>query len=400
MPAENPSHVGLTAKAGLHFVLLFGAVNLFADFSYEGARSVSGPFLALLGASGFVAGAVGGLGELSGYALRLVSGRWADRSHRYWLITGLGYLVQMLAIPLLALAASWQAAAALILLERMGKAIRNPPRDVMLSEAGRHMGVGWAFGINEALDQIGAFLGPLAVAAIYALHADYRLAFVWLAGPGAMVLLLVLSARLSFPEAGRIAPEAEADGDGAYPKIFWWYAAGAALVGFGFADYALIAFHFAKSHALSPTAIPIAYAFAMLTGGAGALLFGRLFDRFGLTVLAPAILLCVFFAPLSFLGTGAIAATGVLLWGLGLGVQESVMAAAVATMIPASRRASAYGIFTAIFGVAWFLGSALEGALYDVSIPALVGLSVIAQLLAIPFILKAARKPPGGPSAG
>ena len=384
---------GLTAKAGLYFVLLFGAVNLFADFSYEGARSVSGPFLALLGASGFVAGAVGGFGEFAGYALRLVSGRWADRSHRYWLITGLGYLLQMTVIPLLALAASWQAAAALILLERMGKAVRNPPRDVMLSEAGRHMGVGWAFGINEALDQIGAFLGPLAVAAIYALHTDYRLAFAWLAAPGAVVLLLVLSARLRFPQAGRIAPEAEAgSGDGAYPRIFWWYAAGAALVGFGFADYALIAFHFAKSHALGATAIPVVYAFAMLTGGAGALLFGRLFDRFGLRVLAPAILACVLFAPLAFLGTGAVAMAGVLLWGLGLGVQESVMSAAVAAMIPASRRAGAYGVFTAIFGVAWFLGSALEGALYDISIPALVIVSVIAQLLAIPPILMAARR--------
>ena len=171
MSPDKSKPAGLTAKAGLYFVLLFGAVNLFADFSYEGARSVSGPFLALLGASGFVAGTVGGLGELVGYALRLVSGRWADRSHRYWLITGLGYLVQMTVIPLLALAASWQAAAALMVFERMGKAIRNPPRDVMLSEAGRHMGVGWAFGINEALDQLGAFLGPLAVAVIYALHA-------------------------------------------------------------------------------------------------------------------------------------------------------------------------------------------------------------------------------------
>ncbi|HXS07981.1 MAG TPA: MFS transporter [Rhizomicrobium sp.] len=391
MSSHKVSATGLTAKAGLYFVLLFGAVNLFADFSYEGARSVSGPFLALLGASGFIVGSVGGLGELLGYALRLVSGRWADRSHRYWLITGLGYLLQMSVIPLLALAASWQAAAALILMERMGKAVRNPPRDVMLSEAGRHMGVGWAFGINEALDQIGAFLGPLAVAAIYALRADYRLAFAWLAAPGAMVLLLVLSARLAFPQAGRIAPGADAERDGAYPKIFWWYAVGAALVAFGFADYALIAFHFAKSHTLAATTIPIVYAFAMLGGGAGALLFGRLFDRFGLNVLPPAIVICALFAPLSFLGSGWVATAGVLLWGLGLGVQESVMSAAVATMIPAARRASAYGVFTAIFGVAWFLGSALEGALYDISIPALVALSLTAQLLAIPFILKATR---------
>ena len=392
MNAPQSQQAGLTAKAGLYFVLLFGVVNLFADFSYEGARSVSGPFLALLGGSGLVAGTVGGLGEFLGYAFRLVSGRWADRSHRYWLITGLGYLLQMTVIPLLALAASWQAAAALILFERMGKALRNPPRDVMLSEAGRHMGVGWAFGINEALDQLGAFLGPLAVAAILAARHDYRLAFLWLAAPGAAVLFLVLAARVSFPRAQDIARHSEAAADGSHPAIFWWYAAASALVAFGFADYALIAFHFAKSHAVTAAAIPVIYAFAMLAGGAGALLFGGLFDRLGLVVVVPAILLGAMFAPLAFLGTGWIAAAGVLLWGLSLGIHESVMSAAVAVMIPAGRRAGAYGLFTSIFGLAWLLGSALEGALYDISIPALVAVAVVAQLLALPPLLIAAKR--------
>src|SRR3569833_3718134 len=180
-----------TARTGLAFVLLFGAVNLFADFAYEGARSVSGPFLALLGASGQVAGAVGGLGELVGYALRLFSGRWADRSGRYWMITILGYVVQMGAVPLLALAGSWQAAAALMVPERIGKAVRNPPRDVMLSAAGETIGRGWAFGVKEALDQLGAFEGPLAVEAVFVWCFVFWLAFVWLAVPAAMVLLLV-----------------------------------------------------------------------------------------------------------------------------------------------------------------------------------------------------------------
>jgi MFS family permease len=383
---------GWTAKAGLYFVLLFGAVNLFADFSYEGARSVSGPFLAALGATGLVAGTVGGLGEFLGYTLRLVSGRWADRTHRYWLITGLGYLLQMTVIPLLALAGSWQVAAALIVLERMGKATRNPPRDVMLSEAGKYMGRGRAFGINEALDQIGAFLGPLTVAAIYTVRQDYHLAFAWLAVPGAAVLLLVLAARLRFPYAGRIQRDETEMATTGYPLVFWWYAAGSALVAFGFADYALIAFHFAKTHPVSQTAIPIIYAFGMLAGGAGALVFGKLFDRHGLIVLVPVTIATALFAPLVFFG-GAVAVTiGVLLWGLGLGVHESVMSAAVADMIPASRRAGAYGVFTTIFGVAWFAGSALEGGLYDISIPALVTLAVIAQIAAIGPIWVAARR--------
>lgn len=381
-----------TKRTGLAFVLLFGAVNLFADFAYEGARSVSGPFLALLGASGLVAGTVGGLGEFLGYAVRLFSGRWADQSRRYWLITVLGYVLQMSVIPLLALAGSWQAAAVLMVAERIGKAVRNPPRDVMLSEAGETIGRGWAFGVNEALDQLGAFAGPLMVAAVLALRHDYRLAFAWLAVPAAMVLLLVLTARMRFPRAGEIGEEAaQASGQG-YPPVFWWYAAGSALVAFGFADYALIAFHFAKSHTVPAAAIPIVYAFGMLAGGAGSLLFGKLYDRMGLKILLPLTAVGALFAPLAFMGGYGAAVAGVLLWGLSLGVHESVMPAAVADMIPASRRAGAYGVFTSLFGVAWFLGSAIEGELYDRSITLLVAVAVVAQLAALGPLALAARK--------
>jgi predicted MFS family arabinose efflux permease len=383
---------GWTARAGLYFVLLFGAVNLFADFAYEGARSVSGPFLAALGATGFIAGAVGGFGELIGYTLRLITGRWADRSRLYWPITLAGYLIQMTAVPALALAGSWQAAAVLIVLERAGKATRNPPRDVMLSEAGRHMGRGWAFGINEALDQLGAFLGPLAVAGVYLVRHDYHLAFAWLAVPGAAVLVLVVAARMRFPYAGDISRPPQTQAATGYPPQFWWYAAGSALVAFGFADYALIAFHFAKTHVIGAAWIPIVYAFAMGVGGIGSLVFGKLYDRFGLMILPPVTLAVAAFAPLVFLGGGAAGAAGVLLWGLGLGVHESVMSAAVADMIPAARRAGAYGVFTSIFGVAWFVGSAAEGALYDISVPALVTLAVGAQLAAVVPLALAARQ--------
>ena len=383
---------GWTARTGLYFVLLFGAVNLFADFAYEGARSVGGPFLAGLGASGLVAGLVGGGGEFVGYALRLVSGRWADRSGRYWLITMLGYLVQMVAVPLLALAGSWQAAAALMVAERMGKAIRNPPRNVMLSEAGEVIGRGWAFGVNEALDQLGAFAGPLVVAAVYAARHDYTSAFAWLAVPAAMVLLLVAAARLSFPKAGVIARARGAEMSRGYPDVFWWYAAASGLVAFGFADYALVAFHFAKVGVMPAVAVPVVYAFGMLAGGAGSLLFGKLYDHIGLKVLVPVTVAGAFFAPLVFMGDYGMAVFGVLLWGLASGVHESVMPAAVAAMIPAQRRAGAYGLFTTIFGVAWFAGSAVEGALYDRSILALVIVAMAAQLLALWPLLVAIRR--------
>jgi MFS family permease len=385
-----------SARSGLYFVLLFGAVNLFADMTYEGARSVTGPFLGMLGASGFVVSAVTGFGEFLGYALRLVSGRWADRSRLYWPITLGGYIVQMVSVPALALSGSLPVAAVLILLERIGRATRNPPRDVMLAQAGEQMGRGWAFGVNEAMDQFGALIGPLAMAGILAWRGNFQLAFASLALPAVVTLLLVFGARFAFPAAGRIEKEPETSQVGRYPPAYWWYCLGAGLVGFGFADYSLIAFHLSKTQIVPNDWIPVFYAFAMGAGGLGSLVIGKLFDRLGLLVLLPVTVLVAVYAPLAFFGGFTLSLTGALLWGIGLGAHESVMQAAVAQMVPRERLGSAYGVFGAAFGVAWFAGSAALGALYDVSVVATVALAVITQLLAVVPIAIAAREQKGG----
>lgn len=381
-----------SGKSGLTFVLLFGAVNLFADMTYEGARGVTGPFLGMLGASGFIVGTVTGFGEFLGYALRLVSGRWADRSRLYWPITIGGYIVQMVSVPALALSGSWPAAAVLILLERIGRATRNPPRDVMLAQAGEQMGRGWAFGVNEAMDQFGALIGPLAVAGLLAWKGNFQLAFALLAIPAVITLLLVFGARVSFPNAGHIEREPQTSQVGRYPAAYWWYCLGAGLVGFGFADFSLISFHLSKSQIVPNGWIPVFYALAMGAGGLGSLIIGKLFDRLGLLVLLPVTIIVAIYAPLAFFGGFALSLVGALLWGIGLGAHESVMQAAVAEMVSQDRLGSAYGVFGAAFGVAWFAGSAALGALYDVSIDAAVALAVVAQLLAVvPIAIAAGR---------
>lgn len=380
-----------SAKSGLAFILLFGAVNLFADMTYEGARSVTGPFLGMLGASGFIVGAVTGFGEFLGYALRLVSGRWADRSRLYWPITLGGYIVQMVAVSALALSGSWPAAAVLILLERIGRATRNPPRDVMLAQAGEQMGRGWAFGVNEAMDQFGAMTGPLAVAGLLAWKGSFQLAFAALAAPAVVTLLLVFGARVRFPDAGRVEREPRTSQAGRYPPAYWWYCLGAGLVGFGFADFSLIAYHLGLSGTVPNAWIAVFYALAMAAGGLGALIIGKVFDRLGLIVLLPVTALVAIYAPLAFLGGFTPSLIGVVLWGIGLGAHESVMQAAVAQMVSRERLGSAYGVFGAAFGVAWFAGSAALGALYDVSVAATATLAVVAQLLAIIPIWMAVR---------
>jgi MFS family permease len=392
--APGPAAVPDRRRRALGFVLLVGAMSLFADFVYEGARGIAGPFLALLGATGVVVGAASGLGELVGYGLRLVSGPIADRTRAYWPITIAGYVVQMAAVPALALAGSWQVAAGLLVLERVGKATRNPPRDVMLSHAGREMGgYGWAFGLHEALDQLGAVLGPLAMAAALAWRRDFRLAFAVLGVPAACTLLILLVARVLYPRTEEFEPPARASaGESRFPRVFWIYLAGAGLVAAGFADYPLIAFHFERASVLPQDWIPVFYAVAMGVGGAGSLAFGRLFDRGGLGILVPFTLVSALYAPLAFLAGRWTALGGVALWGLGVGVHESILAAAIATMVPTERRATAYGLFTAAFGASWFLGSVLLGWLYDVSLPAMVGAAVGLQVGAVPFFLLAARR--------
>lgn len=391
MNRESPSGV-FDAKSGLAFVVAFGIVSLFADMTYEGMRGIAGPYLAVLGASGLVVGLIAGVGELLGYTLRLASGTWADKSRWYWPITLAGYTVQMAAVPLLALTQSWPAAAALIILERIGKATRNPPRDVMLSRAGEHIGQGWAFGLHELLDQCGALAGPLIAALVLALHHDYRLAFAWLAVPAGITLVLVYALRVRYPQAGHLqrSSASNADGDG-FGRAFWWYCAGAALVAFGFADYALVSYHFAKAHTVPAAWVPIFYAIAMAAAGLGSAGIGKLFDRRGLIVLLPATLATATFAPLVFLGGFTVALIGMIVWGFALGFHEATMSAAVAHLVPTHRRARAYGLFTAVFGISWFAGSAALGALYDVSLNAVVALAVAAQLLALPLIALAAR---------
>jgi MFS family permease len=372
----------------LRFVLLIGVVSFFADFTYEGARSVTGPYLAILGASATLVGFIAGFGELLGYGLRLVSGRLSERTGEFWPITIFGYVVQMSAVPLLALAPNWQIAGLLIVMERIGKAIRNPPRDVMLSHAAKQIGYGWGFGLHEALDQFGALFGPLVVAAVLATRGNYRTAFAMLLVPAIATLSLLVIARFLYPRPEDLevsVPNIKAAG---LPRVFWIYLAGAALVAAGFADFSLIAYHFQKASVIPGAWIPVFYSAAMGVSGVGSLLFGRLFDRVGLWILVPLTAISAASAPLVFLGGFWLALTGSALWGLGMGVHESIIPAAVATMVPQERRPSAYGIFTAAYGIFWFIGSVVIGRLYDVSIAALIGFSVIAQLIAIPIFLK------------
>lgn len=380
-------------RLAVRFVLVVGVLSLFADMTYEGARSVSGPYLGMLGASATVISLVAGAGELATYALRIASGRAADRTGRYWPVAIAGYVLQMSSVPLLALTGSWRSAAVLIILERVGKAIRNPPRDVMLSHAAKAAGgYGWAFGLHEAFDQFGAMLGPLLVAAVLALGGGYGHAFAILAVPASINMGLVLLARRLYPKPEDLEATPPGTGGTRLPRIYWAYLCATGLVAAGFADFPLIAFHLQQADGLPVEWVAGLYAVAMAVSATGSLVLGRLFDRLGFKVLIVLTAACSAFAPLVFLGGFWWALAGAAVWGLGMGVHESIIPAAVTPMVPRGRRGSAYGIFASAYGLSWFAGSAVIGLLYDASMPVTVGFCVGCQVAALPILSWVARR--------
>ncbi|MBW2040015.1 MAG: MFS transporter [Deltaproteobacteria bacterium] len=379
-------------RSAFQFIVLLGMVSLFGDITYEGARSVTGPFLSTLGANAAVVGLVAGLGEFLGYALRLISGYMADRTGRYWAFVFIGYGL-ILSIPLLALAGVWQVAAILIVLERLGKAIRTPARDTILSYSTKQVGRGWGFGIHEALDQIGAFIGPLVFSAVFFLQGGYQVGFTILWLPALLTLVILTKARRKLPSPEAIErpySKAPPSASGKLPRSFWIYTLFAFLSVAGFVNFQLISYHF-KVQSIVPVAqIPLFYAMAMGVDALVALVIGKTYDKIGLLALIALPMLTVPIPFLGFSGSYGLAIAGVVFWGAAMGVQETIMRAAIADLTPMERRGLAYGVFNTAYGVSWFLGSLMIGILYEISIGYVITFAVAMQILALPalFLLR------------
>ena len=376
----------------MRFVVGFGVVSALADIVYEGARSVYGPFLASLGATALVVSVITGGGEALALVARLLFGRMADTRSRRWTLTIAGYGLTALAVPLLGLTSALWIACALILLERLGKAVRSPAKDAMLAQAGTVTGRGWAFAVHEAMDQVGAFLGPLLIAASLALTASYGPGFLLLAIPGIASVIVLLLLRRRVPDPAQYEPVDEAiPADVAprdpLPRAFWVYAAFTALTMTGFTTFGLLSFHLIDMGGVSAAWVPVAYAAVMAVDAIAALVSGRWYDRIGLRGLVVIPVLAAVVPWLGFSAVTALVIVGMLLWGVVLGVQESTMRAAVADLVPDARRGSAYGIFTAAYGLAWLLGSVILGVSYERS-PWLAAVVItIAQALAFVMFL-------------
>lgn len=394
------------------FIILFGIVSLFSDMTHEGASSIRGAYLALLGASAGTIGFISGLGELIGYSMRYVFGKITDRTKKYWPMVIFGYILDILAVPALALVGEkgWIAAALLLVIQRMGKAIKKPAKDTIMSFAASQEGVGKSFGIQEMLDQIGAFLGPVFLYLVMLFKTNgttfeiYRTAFAFLAIPGFITILLLFLTKREFPNPEAFEPESKKEEAFVMKKSFVYYIVGISFFAFGFMDYALVIMHISKNFTglggsygtfrlISEETLPLLYAGAMLVDAVAALIFGHIYDKKGVRAL---VISTIISAPFSLFIFGfkseAAILFGLVLWGIGMGAQESILKAAVTSMVPKKNRATGYGIFECSFGIFWFLGSWLLGVIYSKSLPLMIGLSIFAQLLAIPFYLRASKE--------
>lgn len=392
----------------LIFIILFGIVSLFSDMTHEGASSLRGVYLSLLGASAGTIGFISGLGELVGYSLRYFFGKLTDKTHKYWEMTIFGYVLDILAVPALALVGSdgWIYACGLLVIQRMGKAIKKPAKDTIMSFAASQEGAGKSFAIQEMLDQIGAFLGPFFLYVVMLFKTEgttfeiYSRCFAYLAIPGVITLILLLYTKKRFPNPEHFEPEPKEYIPFKMKDSFIFYIIGISLFSFGFIDYSLIIMHVSKNlnaltngvGLINMETIPLIYAGAMLVDAISALIFGIMYDRNGVKALVVSTIISAPFSLFVF-GFNNIYAVllGIILWGVGMGAQESILKAAVTSVVPKSSRATGYGIFEMSFGVFWFLGSWLLGALYDINITSLIIVSMMTQLLSIPFYFKASR---------
>src|SRR5438067_9385382 len=371
-------------KSAFRFIVALGFVSLFADMTYEGAHSVIGPLLKDLGASATEVGIIAGLGEMIAASLRYFSGKLADRTRAYWTITTLGYFLHLVVVPGLAFAGNWQAAALLVVAERAGKSLRGPARDVLLSEATEVVVRGWGFGFHAGMDQPGAVLGPLLVATAVARSNHFGPAFLWLAVPALGAFIALLFARAASPHKGT-PPAAPAEKK--LPSVFWIYVAAAGLLALGFVDFPLLAFHFQKNSLTTPEVVPLLYAGAMGLNGLTALVFGRLFDRFGIQVIVMGIIVSLLALPFGFLGGASGVYVSVACWATGMGAQDATLRSGISQVVSMNKRGSAFGSFNAAYGVLWFVGSVTMGILYDFSLVALVVFGIAAQLLAAVIFL-------------
>ncbi len=388
--------LNILQKRAFLVIISFGVISLLGDIIYEGARSVNGPYLNSLGANALIVGFVVGIGEFLGYLTRLISGYFSDKTKAHWLFAIAGYSL-LITVPMLSLTGIWQFAAILIVLERIGKGLRSPAKDTLLSHAAKQVGTGFGFGIAEFFDQIGATVGPLifTFALMYVgtknnSIGDYQTAYSLLWLPFVILIIVLFFVYNFYKNPAEFEQETKNQVPDSLTKIFWYYTIFTFVTTLGFISFAIVGYHLKVNNIVSDHQIPFLYAIAMVVDAFAAILIGKSYDSLkyknenhnsGLYLLIVLPLLTVIVLPLVFSFNVILIFIGMIFWGIVMGAHETIMKAAIADITSIKKRGTGYGIFNVVYGLAMFLGSAIAGYLYDISLTVL-----IAAFISIEFI--------------
>ncbi|MEM1673466.1 MAG: MFS transporter [Candidatus Bathyarchaeia archaeon] len=375
-------------KRTLVVFILLGLISLTADMVYEGARSASGAYLEYLGAPP-VSSAIIGVGEFIGYALRFISGVLASylgSSAAFWGFVALGYAMNVMVLPFLAFAGFWWVATSLYLLERVGKGLRAPPRDVILAEVTEGVGRGKGFGLHEVMDQAGALAGPLLFAYML-IHYNYSRAFLTLLVPGILVIIFVFTAWSLYPKIKSVEVSLRKVSFRGMDKKFWLYASSMTLQSLGFVHWAIASYFLKYWGILGDAEIAVLYAIAMGIDALVAFPIGYLYDviRFKSLYIAPITTLIITLLLTTRIAT--LAYIMAILWGITMSVSETIMRASIADIVDRDRLAVSYGLFGMLYGVSWSIGGFIIAFLLQISAAIAVSYTTITQVLSFLILL-------------
>jgi len=363
-------------------IILFGVISMLGDMVYESARGANSQYFNLLGISAAQVGLVFGIGEFLGYFLRLLAGVLSDKSGKHWIFIFLGYGM-LLVVPIMGFTMNWNILIVLILMERIGKSLRNPAKDTILSGvAENQVGTGFAFGLQEALDQIGALTGPLIFTLVFFITSkngipEYQLGYKWLFVPFILLMLFVVYAYRKIQREGLIQnlKTREFRSERLQP-IFWIYTAFTFFCTLGFVNFSIIGYHLKANNLMSDGNITLLYSGAMAVDAVAALLVGKAYDNMkkktGIKTGGLAVLMAIPFITLllPFLTMGSsvpLIVIGMVIFGVVMGTHETIMRSAVADITPFYKRGTSFGVFNTGYGLALLIGSALMGWLYDLN---------------------------------
>ena len=389
-------------------IIIFGVISLLGDMVYESARGANSQYFELIGISAAKVGLVFGIGEFLGYFLRLISGVISDKSKKPWAFMFIGYGM-LFFVPLMGFTKNWNILFVLILMERIGKAIRNPSKDTVLSAISEdQVGVGFAFGLQEALDQVGAFLGPLIFTAVFYFTgkntlAEYSLGYKFLFIPFVLLMLFLYYSYRVISNGNLLGEEYGREFKSEKLKpIFWMYMAFTFFATLGFLNFSTLGYHMKSQKILTDGIITLIYSVAMIVDALTALTVGRLYDKLkeksgkkdgGILVLG-AIPVVTLLLPFFGLTTSkSLIIVSMIIFGIIMGTHETIMRSAIADITPFDKRGTGYGVFNTGYGIALFLGATITGYLYDKNLNSVILImTAVCEIIATIIFIKMKRE--------